>query len=140
MPEVEKITASGRSQMGKIAVFDSWNGKFCMPIVEHWRALGHEVFFNREWEDMEQADVTFFYQADNNAVGHAGFPRKGKLFVQCVDIEVWAGQADALDWSKVDGAIFMAQHIKDRVHIGDTPFKIIKPGIDTDKFTLKQWI
>lgn len=118
----------------KIIVMDSWNGKFSAPIVEHWKSLGHQVIVNPQWEAMLEADMTFFYQADNTAVEGVIKPHTGKIFVQCVDIEVWAGQANAIDWSKVDGVFYMAKHIKDMV---GKEGPIIKPGIDTDKFTYK---
>ena len=118
----------------KIILFDTWNGKFSAPIVEHWRGLGHQVLVNPQYEAMLEADLTFCYQADNCAIEAALKPRTGKLFIQCVDIEVWAGQANAIDYSKVDGVFYMARHIKDKV---GQPGPIIKPGIDVAKFTLK---
>lgn len=124
--------------MAKIIVFDSWNGKFSADIVEHWRSIGNQVIVNPPWEAMQEADISFFYQADNTAVEGVVKPHTGKIFVQCVDIEVWAGQAGAVDWTKVDKALFMAPHIKERVNIDSTPWKIIKPGIDVNKFTLKK--
>lgn len=120
-----------------IALFDTWNGKFSRAIREHWEEKGHKVIVNAPYDVMEEADVTFCYQADNCAIEAATKPRKGKLFIQAVDIEVWAGQAGAVDWTKVDGAIFMAKHIKERVDVGTTVWKQIVPGIDTTKFTLK---
>jgi len=122
----------------KISVYDSWNKKFSGPIAEHWEAMGHEVVFNKQYD--EPADIAFYYQSDNVAVD--GVPKTinaKRIFVQVVDIECWAGQAYAVDWTKVDGCIFMAQHIKDMVEgstpsILDIPRKIIKPGIDTQKF------
>jgi len=128
--------------MSKILLFDSWNGKFSSDFRKHWEELGHEVVVNpREYS--ESADIAFYYQADNVAVD--GVPKTinvKKIFVQAVDVEVWAGQAHAVDWSKVDGAIFMAEHIKDMVErstpsILDIKRKIIKPGIDVDKFYLR---
>ena len=122
--------------MARIIIFDSWK-KFTEPIAEHWKSLGHQVIFNPQWEAMLEADLSFFYQADNTAIEGVTKPHTGRVFIQCVDIEVWAGQASAVDWTKVDGAIFMAKHIKDIVNVGSTPWKLIKPGIDTNKFTLK---
>lgn len=125
----------------KIAIFDSWNGKFSAPIRDHWISLGHQVRFNPKWEEAIGADINFFYQADNVAdEGTANQKLTGKTYVQCVDIEVWAGQAAAVKWEKVDGAIFMAKHIKDMVErskVLPCPTKIIVPGIDISKWTLK---
>jgi len=120
-----------------IALFDSWNGKFSKDIQRHWESLGHNVVTNGKWDILEQSDVNFFYQADNTAVEGTKKPKKGKTFVHCVDIEVWAGQASAVNWENVDGALFMAKHIKDMVNVGTTPSKVIRPGIDINKWTLK---
>ena len=124
-----------------ITLFDSWNRKFSGPIVEHWEKNGHNVRFNPKWEEAIGADLNFFYQADNVAVeGTTNKKLTGKTFVQCVDIEVWAGQAGAVKWDNVDGAIFMAEHIKRHVEGQTTiscPKKLIKPGIDLKKFTLR---
>ena len=120
----------------KINVFDSWNGKFTSSIVEHWRSLGHEVNFNKEYGP---ADIHFWYQSDNACVeGINKTPNVGKIYVQCVDIEVWGGQADAIPWERVSGVIFMARHIKDMVDVKGTPTAMIKPGIDLEKFTPKK--
>ena len=124
-----------------IALFDSWNGKFSAPIREHWQSIGHQVRANPTWEQAIGADLNFFYQADNAAVeGTTEKGLTGKTYVQCVDIEVFAGQATAVNWEKVSGAIFMAKHVKDIVEHGSKvtcPSMIIKPGIDLSKWTLR---
>jgi glycosyltransferase involved in cell wall biosynthesis len=124
----------------RIAIFDSWNGKFSKEIVKHWEK-NHEVKVNPTWEQAEYADIVFFYQADNVAVeGTKNHKFNGKVFVQCVDIEVWAGQANAVNWYDTDGAIFMAKHIRDMVVPSiraDLPIAIIQPGIDLTKYTLR---
>lgn len=120
-----------------IIIMNSWWPKFATDIKAHWESLGHKVIVNPPWDAMDQADLTFCYVGDNTAVEASNLQRKGKLFVQGVDIEVYTGQTQAVNWSKVDGALFMASHIKDMVDIGSTPFQVIKPGIDTNKWTLK---
>jgi hypothetical protein len=125
----------------RIVVFDDWNKKFSGPIIEHWESLGHTIRFNPTWEQAVGAELNFFYQASNTAVeGTTIKELTGKIFVQCVDIEVFAGQATAVNWEKVSGAIFMAKHIKNIVEHGakvTCPMKIIRPGIDLTKWTLK---
>lgn len=121
-----------------IIIMDDWNLKFAEPIRDHWISLGHKVIINPPFDAMMQADLTFFYQASNTAVEGSKKDRNGFVFVQGVDIECWAGQAQAVNWPGVDGAIFMADHIKEMVDIGHTPFRIIKPGIDVNKWTLKK--
>lgn len=125
----------------QITLFDSWNGKFSSAIAEHWKKNGHSVRVNPTWENIVGADINFFYQADNTAVeGTTNKTLTGKTFVHCVDIEVWAGQASAVNWNKVSGALFMAKHIKEYVERQvkfPCPVKLIKPGIDLQKWTLR---
>jgi hypothetical protein len=120
--------------MSKILLFDSWNLKFSGAIREHWESLGHEVKVNPQWD--ETGDIAFFYQGDNTAIDGVLKCPAPKKYVQVVDIEAWSNQPQTIDWSKVTGAIFMAQHIKDMVPTS-CPSIIIKPGIDLTKFTLK---
>jgi glycosyltransferase involved in cell wall biosynthesis len=120
--------------MAKINIWDSWNGKFSNAIKEHWISLGHEVQFNPHYDT--PADIGFFYTSDNaTQVGVRECVAK-KIYVQCVDIEVWGGQAAGVDWSKVTGAIFMVDHIRKMVDTKGVPTAIIQPGIDLTKFTL----
>lgn len=129
----------------KINILDSWNGKFSNAFRGHWESLGHQVNFNPTWENAQGADLTFFYQSDNTAIEGVHKPGLGRIFVQCVDIEVWAGQASAVDWSKVEGVVFMAPHIQKMVepylpiNRQPDPIKValIKPGIDLSKWSLR---
>lgn len=120
---------------------DSWNGKFSYQLKEHWEDFGHTVLMNPEWDDTLDSDIIFYYQSDNCLVqgSEMGLKHKGKVFAQCVDIEVWAGQPFAVNWNYVDGCFFMAEHIKEyvtqRINFKfDTP--VIKPGIDLKKYSL----
>ena len=127
-----------------IDLWDSWSGKFSSDMKKHWEELGHEVRFNGLKYDPEiPADIAFWYQADNaSQVGILKSNAK-KKFVQCVDIEVYAGQPFAVDWTKVDGCMFMAKHIRDYV-LSKQQFPqnvrllLTKPGVDIDKWTLNK--
>lgn len=117
---------------------NTWAPKFSPPIVAHWQSLGHQVLVNPPYEAMTEADLTFFFQGDNCAVEGVSKPHSGRIAVMCHDIEVWAGQANAIDWTRVDKALFVADHIKKMVDVGKTPWIMIKQGIDLNKFTLKK--
>lgn len=127
----------------KICISDSWNGKFSKAIQTHWQSLEHTVLLNEPWANTTDADIIFFYQADNVLVKAANerWDHKGKIFAQCVDIEVWAGQATAVKWDYVDGVFFMAPHIKQyvlsRINVAPPQVGLIRPGIDLDKFNLR---
>ena len=128
--------------MAKIAILDSWNGKFSTPIKEHWESLGHEVIFNPTWDKVSEADLIYYYQSDNGLVEFTTkkMPHKGKVYAGCIDIEAWANQPQTVDWSQVDGLTFIAEHIMDMVLSKINPPKkvgLIKPGIDLSKFYLK---
>lgn len=120
-----------------IIIFDDWNGKFSNAIGKHWESLGHKVIYNPLWEAMQEADLSFFYQASNTAIEGVIKPHRGIIAVQAVDIEVYAGQANAVDWTKVDKAFCMANHIRNRINFGGKAVRIIKPGIDTEKYSLR---
>jgi len=130
----------------KILIFDSWKGKFSLPIKEHWESLGHEVLFHPTWDKLPEADLVYFYQADNGLVEFTTQEAlwgavKCPVYAGCIDIEVWAGQATAVQWSKVTGVTFIAEHIANMVlpKINPPPkVALIKPGINLDKFTLKK--
>lgn len=123
----------------RIALFDSWNGKFSKEIQAHWESLGHEVKTNPQWEQAEFADKVFFYQADNVAgEGTHNHKFNGDVYVQAVDIECWSGQHNGVDWSKVKGCITMAKHIDEMVKTPDNVKRaIIKPGINLEKYPLR---
>ena len=124
----------------RINVFDSWKKKFSHAMIDHWEGLGHEVHVNEEYG--VPADIEFYYQADNAAQVGIEKSVADKIYTQCVDIEVFAGQPFGIDWGKVSGCLFMAEHIKEYVHSQmvfplNVKLALIKPGIDTDKFTLR---
>ncbi|NIV40758.1 MAG: hypothetical protein GWN58_68580, partial [Anaerolineae bacterium] len=52
----------------KIWLFDSWKLKFMRPVLDHWRALGHDVKHDIWWgpERVEEADLCYFYPVENN--------------------------------------------------------------------------
>ena len=121
----------------KIQLFDAWSGKFSSSIRDHWISLGHEVLFNQQYKLDEPADIAFFYTADNSTQVGVKECNAKKIYVQAVDIEIWGGQPDGIDWSKVEGCVTMAQHTSEMVKTPPNVKRaIIKPGIDTAKFTL----
>jgi len=126
----------------KIFVLDSWRGKFTNPIIDHWKTLGHEVNYNGSFEEMADCDIVFVYPADNQLVeiSTQKLPKRGKVYANCIDIEAWTGQPQAVDWSYVDGLTFISPHIMRMVLSQITPpekVKLIRPGINLDKFYLR---
>lgn len=131
----------------KIALFDPYNGKFTIPMVDWWVAQGYEVkretYYNPEL--VVWADVVFFHTADNNLLSATNpdqalkdewkySNRPGawdmhemdltgkKIIVQPIDIEVWGGShAHERMWDVVTDCIFIAPHIRDMVMSDSRP-------------------
>lgn len=143
----------------KIAIADNVGMKFCRDVYDHWIAQGHEVRFERgaseylaQWADVYYVDfwegnIHYLYNLyhgkqeiakdlawDNN--------KKPKIICRALDWEVWVGQVRdqaIIDW--VDEIIFIAPHIQKRVASEVNlkgKGKLIRPGVNLNKFTLKK--
>lgn len=151
----------------RIAIADNNSRKFTQDLIEHWLGQGHEIMDQHpdhevkfepgaseklaQWADIYyidtwDANVSYLYNLyhgkqeidptliwDNN--------KKPKIVVRALDWEVWLGYArdqQIIDW--VDKVICIAPHIekelRDHGNFGDK-LKLIKPGVNLDKFTLK---
>lgn len=124
--------------MSKIAVFDPYQGKFTIPMIDWWERKGYETkrepYYNPELVDW--ADVIYFFTCDNNLLSatnpdqalkddwkynekrgewdlHDKDLSNKKIVVHPVDIEVWQGHfAYERMWDVVDDVIFPAPHIQ----------------------------
>lgn len=143
----------------KIAVADNNGLKFTNDIIQHWQARGHEVFFERGASEHLAQKVDLYYvdtwdnnihylyklyheDEDHNRTPDWDNTKKPRIVVRALDWEVWIGwmrNQRMLDW--VDNIIFIADHISERVNsevtISPHKQKIIKPGVNLEKFTLK---
>jgi glycosyltransferase involved in cell wall biosynthesis len=131
----------------KIAVFDTNQFKFTQEAIDHWVGQGHEVhqLYTCHPPVLEWADVLWFDCIDGNltwATSAEGAPMiKGKkIIARGIDIDVWAGHFQAVNFDLVDHLIFIAPHIKDYFFSRRTvPDKVkvhlIPCGVNTDKFT-----
>lgn len=143
----------------KIAICDNNGQKFTKDIVEHWGNKGHEVKFERgaseylaQWADVYYCDtwdnnihyLYKLYHGDENVSRTPDWDnnKKPRIIVRALDWEVWIGFARdqaIIDW--VDDVIVIAPHIeKEMRRLNDWGDKIhlIRPGVNLDKFTLKQ--
>lgn len=142
----------------KIAIADNNSRKFTEDIIEHWEKLGHEVHVEPGASEKlaQWADIYFIDTWDNNVHYlydlYHGDPRcnrtpdwdndkKPVICVRILDWEVWIGlvrNQEIINW--VDKAICIAPHIETRLRSenewGDK-LKLIRPGVNLDKFTLK---
>jgi len=126
----------------KIAIFDSYVGKFTNDIENYWRDHGHEVIRDTYYdpEKVQWADVVWFETCDNNLLSATNpdqallddptnkspwklqdMPKK-HIIVRPIDIEVWQGHHAHDDmWQHVDDVIFIAPHIRDMMMADSRP-------------------
>jgi glycosyltransferase involved in cell wall biosynthesis len=111
--------------------------------MDRWIADGHEVQYEPGFcpKRFQWCDVYFVDSADNNmkrATTDLYVPGK-KLYTRLLDVEYWVGHPGGINWSRVDGLIFINDKIKERTlneyNVGNTKVKVIKCGIDLSKFT-----
>src|ERR1700743_1068012 len=147
----------------KIAVFDSYAGKFSQDMQDWWENRGYEVIrdTNYDPDKVQWADVVWFETCDNNLLAatnpsdallaapdtkhpwslHEMDLSHKKVIVRPIDIEVWQGHhAHDNMWNVVDDVIFLAPHIQDMFNVDSRTqghhFKqhVIPAGVNTDKF------
>lgn len=148
--------------MAKIAIGDNNSLKFTKDLKEHWEKKGHEVKYEQgsseylaQWTDIYYIDTfdnnlhyLFKLYHDDNTVSRTpdwDNNKKPTVVVRALDWEIWLGQADNKEIAKwVDKIICIAPHIKKRllerlegVEGIEEKIKVIKPGVNLDKFTLK---
>lgn len=143
----------------KIAIADNNARKFTDDIIKHWETKGHEVQYERgaseylaQWADLYWIDtwdnnIHYLYKLYTGVEGVSRTPdwdnkKKPIIVVRALDWEVWLGMArdqGMVDW--VDKVICIAPHIERelRTHADfKDKLKCIRPGVNLDKFTLKQ--
>ena len=142
--------------MAKIAIFDCCRFKFLGDLIKHWTEQGHEIKKTLYWDPrmVEWADVTFFDWADMSLIrasnpedelyknNNLTIPKGKHIVCRCHDIDAWCGHYQRINWEVVDDLIFVAPHIRDLVLESLKPpanlkIHLVKHGIDTDKFTLR---
>lgn len=149
----------------KIVIFDPYGKKFTDGMIKWWQEHGHEVKYDRYYDPkiIEWADVIWFDTTDNNiksgtnpsealideqkALGMEWDMHKmdltgKKVICRPIDIEVWLGHHNGVDWNLVTDVIFLANHIKDLMlkDIPNPPFKIytIQTGVDLSRYSFKE--
>ncbi len=144
----------------KIAIADNNSRKFTNDIITHWEKLGHEVHVEpgaseklAQWADLYYLDtwdnnIHYLYKLYHGDPGNSRAwmkdwdnNKKPKIVVRLLDWEVWLGLArdqEMINW--IDKAICIAPHIEQKLHSENewgTKLKLIKPGVNLTKFTLK---
>ncbi len=146
----------------KIAIMDPYQGKFTSGMQEWWEKHGHEVRRDTYYDPdlVRWADIVWFYTCDNN-IKNACYPDKNdpttagwdmhdmdltgkRIVVNPIDIEVWYGHQNNVDWSLVTDVVFIAKHIQDLANnfegLRESKARqhVIQHGIDLSKWTYKE--
>jgi glycosyltransferase involved in cell wall biosynthesis len=145
----------------KIAIADNTGLKFCQDLKEHWEAKGHEVRYERgaseylaQWADVYyvewiEGNLDYLWKIYNGADGVSRTPdwdnnKKPKIVCRMIDWDLWCGfvpfyEKKYIDF--IDKAICIAPHIEkmilDKAPEYKGKLKLIRPGVNLDKFTMK---
>lgn len=133
----------------KIYLFDSWKLKFCRPLLDHWRALGHDVNTGIWWgPDLVPHDgLAYFYPIDNNlcrASNEQPKPPGTCVIAEAVDADIYGGHWQKVNWNWVDALVTMSEHMLRwmREHPpglpDNLPIHIIPGGVDLDAWTMRR--
>lgn len=145
----------------RIALADNNDLKFCKDIKEHWEQQRHEVRFERgaseylaQWADIYWIDFADYnlaylfklYHGDSSVSRPDDWDnsRKPLVVVRAIDWEIWTlamhRDQTIVDW--VDKWICIAPHIEKKLRaeasFRDGQLKLIRPGVNLEKFTLKE--
>lgn len=150
--------------MARISVADNCHQKFSADIIEHWQKKGHEVKYEpgaseylAQWADIYYIDwsdnnvhyLMDLYHGDKRNCISADLKKtwdekkKPLIVVRAIDWDVWIGYArnqELVNW--VDKWITIAPHIeqklrKEAIYNPPEKLKLIRPGVNLDKFPLK---
>ena len=112
--------------MAKIYICDHLGSHRTTRQIENWMSgKGHEVKWTQYWEPDQGrwCDTALFAWTEgmlhraidlNTPENKGEEPLKGKKVVTyLMDIEMWAGQHNGTDWSKVDGLAYCSQYVYD---------------------------
>jgi len=129
-----------------IGVSDPDNYTFSQQLIDHWKEQGHEVRQSLYHEESFTSDCdVVFYDFCSAAVGELkrlGVKPK-RVIIRAVDIEIYDFNWQDMDWKLVDYLVFISNHTKqlalDRgLNCPKNKIKVIPPGVNMDKWTLKK--
>lgn len=146
----------------RIAIADNCGLKFCADLKRHWEDAGHEVRYEpgsseylAQWADVYYVEwidnnLNYLWKLYNGIEGVSRTPdwdnnKKPKVICRMIDWDLWCGfvpfyEKNYVDF--IDRAICIAPHIREFI-LGKAPeykdkLKLIRPGINLEKFTLKR--
>jgi glycosyltransferase involved in cell wall biosynthesis len=129
----------------KIYCVDTNLGKFTTDMVDYWKSCGHEVDFQYSYDPskVDWADVVWFDCLDNNVVVATqgeDLETKKKVVVRAIDIEVWCGIWNSVNFDYITDLIFTCPHIKKLVtkELPYTKVHIIPLGVNVERFSFRK--
>ena len=128
----------------KILLFDQNGFKFTQDMIDYWRSQGHEVdaSVNYDPSKVAWADLVWFDCLDNNVVvATSDDTLKGKkVVVRAIDIEVWCGIWNGVNFDYITDLIFTCPHIRKLVtkELPYTQVHIIPLGVNVGRFSFKK--
>lgn len=144
----------------KIAIADNTGLKFTQDLKEHWEKT-NEVRYERgaseylaQWADIYYVEwldgnLNYLWKLYNDVEGVSRTPdwdnkKKPQIVVRMIDWDLWCGYVPFYDKTYIDfidKAICIAPHIQkyilDRAPAYKDKLKLIRPGVNVDKFKLK---
>jgi glycosyltransferase involved in cell wall biosynthesis len=145
----------------RIGIADNTSRKFTDDLIKHWEAKGHEVRYEpgasehiAQWADLyyiEWIDNNLNYlwklyngDPDNNRTSDWDNNKKPVIVCRMIDWDLWNAyvpfyEKNYIDF--IDKAICIAPHMQkyilEKAPDYEGKLKLIRPGVNTDKFTLK---
>ena len=120
---------------------------FIQPLIDHWRNNGKEVRITQETAEIpdlnEWADIVWCEWGGPVAAELTKLPKTSRIMVRLHGYEVYSGMLPAIDWSKVDDAIFVQSLLRDvaRQQIPELDELcntfVVEGGVDCEKFNIK---
>jgi glycosyltransferase involved in cell wall biosynthesis len=129
-----------------IGVSDIDNFTFSRQLIDHWQGQGHTVLTSLYHEEtfVDKCDVIFYDYASVNMVELNKFHRRPRrAIIRGIDIELYQNYYQNFDWDLIDYFVFISEPTKqmvlDKGNFDCPPnkIKVIPPGVNTDRFTLK---
>lgn len=112
---------------------------FLNPVLDHWRARGHELLRVEQWP--APVDLLFIEWADQNLPHITKALKRVPIIVRLHSFEAFTPYPGQTDWAKVDDLIFVADHVRDHVLETFEPkgpeFHVVPNAVDFDRWPVR---
>lgn len=132
----------------KIGISDIDQWTFSQQLADYWESQGHEVVKSlyHETEFINNCDVVWYDFASVNVVelGKETQKPRAKVIVRAIDIENYMNYCTGFNFDYISHYVFLneAQKLmvqdKSDFKMPEERIRVIHPGVDMDRYTLKQ--